>query len=84
VEPDVLELLVVPVAAEEPVVALPLERGLEEVPPAPAVVLDPDSPDVAVEALVVPVPETVSPTWPESETIVPLSGAKSFVFPTAC
>ena len=36
------------------------------------------------DARVVPVPETVSPTSPESETIVPLEGAYSFVFCTAC
>ena len=31
-------------------------------------------------ALVVPVPDTVSPTSPESVTIVPAEGAYSFVF----
>ena len=37
-----------------------------------------------LEAFVVPLPETISPTWPESETIVPSSGAYSLVSWTAC
>jgi hypothetical protein len=41
------------------------------------VALDPDPLDELLEldAFVVPLPDTTSPTWPESETIVPLSGA---------
>jgi hypothetical protein len=39
---------------------------------------------LALDALVVPVAETVSPTSPVSETIVPSCGAYSLVFPTAC
>jgi hypothetical protein len=35
---------------------------------------------LALDALVVPVAETVSPTSPESETIVPSCGAYSLVF----
>ena len=49
-----------------------------EVPaaPAPAPVLEPPAlEEVEEEALLVPPPETVSPTSPESETIVPLPGA---------
>jgi hypothetical protein len=49
-----------PVAAEEPVAELPDPEELEE---------------LLLEALVVPLPETTSPTCPESETIVPLCGA---------
>jgi hypothetical protein len=33
---------------------------------------------------VVPVADTSSPTWPESEAIVPVAGAYSLVFATAC
>ncbi len=52
--------------------AAPAERALAAEPVAPA----PDSPELAVlAAFVVPLPETTSPTWPESETIVPLCGA---------
>jgi hypothetical protein len=45
--------------------------------PAPAVVLEPVplAEELPVEALLVPPPETVSPTSPESETIVPPLGA---------
>ena len=39
---------------------------------------------VELDAFVVPLPETISPTSPDSETIVPLSGAYSFVSWTAC
>lgn len=40
--------------------------------------------ELLLDALVVPVAETVSPTSPESVTIVPSSGAYSLVFSTAC
>jgi hypothetical protein len=62
----------------------PVEEELEAVAarvlvaaPAPAVVLEPVpvEEELPVEALLVPPPETVSPTSPESETIVPLLGA---------
>ena len=54
-------------------------------PPAPPVDEPPlDELPVLAAAFVVPVPETVSPTSPESVTIVPLVGAYSFVFCTAC
>ena len=45
-----------------------------EAPPA-AVVPDPLEELLLLEALVVPLPATTSPTWPVSETIVPSSGA---------
>jgi hypothetical protein len=47
------------------------------VAPVAAAALDPESPEELLEldAFVVPLPETTSPTCPESETIVPLSGA---------
>ena len=64
-----------------------LPRVLEApAPPAAPVVLAADPPEelLAVEALVVPPPDTVSPTCPDSETIVPSSGATSFVSATAC
>ncbi len=57
-----------PVAVEPPVAELPDPDELEE---------------LLLEALVVPLPETTSPTCPESETIVPLCGAYSLVSPTA-
>ncbi len=67
-EEEELEELAAPVAlapvapVRAPVVAAPVvEDPLEE--------LD------ELDALVVPVPETVSPTWPESVTIVPSWGA---------
>jgi len=71
--PELLDVLE-PVAGR-PVAALaaPVELAadpLEELP--------------VLEALVVPLPDTTSPSWPESETIVPLSGAYSFVSWTAC
>jgi hypothetical protein len=71
--PELLEALE-PVA-ERPVAApaAPVELAadpLEELP--------------VLEALVVPLPDTTSPSWPESETIVPLSGAYSLVSWTAC
>jgi len=53
-------------------------------PPLPLDVLPLDELLVLDDALVVPVPDTVSPTSPESETIVPSSGAYSFVSCTAC
>ncbi|HTA35733.1 MAG TPA: hypothetical protein VK761_03370, partial [Solirubrobacteraceae bacterium] len=58
-------------------------------PPAEAAPLDeplPDDEELSddVEALLVPPPETVSPTSPESETIVPLCGAIRRVSATAC
>ncbi len=61
-------------AAEEP-------EELEELAPARVaeapVALDPDPLDelLALEALVVPLAETTSPTCPDSETIVPSWGA---------
>lgn len=57
---------------EAPVVERPVEA-----PPA-AEVPDPEDPDpeeLLLEALVVPLADTTSPTWPASETIVPVSGA---------
>ena len=39
--------------------------------------------ELLLEALVVPLADTTSPTCPESETIVPLCGAYSLVSPTA-
>jgi len=39
---------------------------------------------LALDAFVVPVAETVSPTSPESVTMVPSCGAYSLVFSTAC
>jgi hypothetical protein len=59
------------------------ERPVAEAPAAP-VELAVDPLDELLDALVVPLPETTSPTWPESETIVPLSGAYSLVSWTAC
>ena len=57
---------------EEPVA----ERPAAEAPVAPvALDADPLEELPALEALVVPLPDTTSPTWPDSETIVPLSGA---------
>jgi hypothetical protein len=51
-------------------------RPVVEAPPVPAelagAVLEAPA---EVEALLVPAPETLSPTSPESETIVPLVGA---------
>jgi hypothetical protein len=64
VEADVLDALEVPVA----------ERPLAPVAPA-ALESDPLEELLELDALVVPLPETTSPTWPESETIVPVSGA---------
>jgi hypothetical protein len=59
------------VELDAPVAERPVEAA-----PAP-VALDPDPLEalLELEALVVPLPETTSPTWPESWTIVPLSGA---------
>ena len=52
------------------------ERAEEEALLAPDA-LDPDEPEEppALEARVVPLADTTSPSSPESETIVPLSGA---------
>ena len=63
-----------PDEVDEPVAERPLLD--EEAPAAPAA-LDPDPLEelLALEALVVPLPDTTSPVWPESETIVPSSGA---------
>jgi hypothetical protein len=56
-----------------------LDAPVAERPVAPASLapdpLAPDPLEELLEALLVPLPETTSPTWPESETIVPLSGA---------
>jgi hypothetical protein len=53
--------------------------------PLAPVALAPDPvEELLLEALVVPLPDTTSPTWPVSETIVPLSGAYRLVFWTAC
>jgi hypothetical protein len=61
------------------------ERPVAEAPAAPVeLVADPLEELAVLEALVVPLPDTTSPTWPESETIVPLSGAYSLVSWTAC
>lgn len=45
---------------------------------------DPVDELTVLAALVVPLPGTTSPTCPESETMVPLSGAYSLVSWTAC
>jgi hypothetical protein len=67
-----------------------LDELLEE-PPAPAVLAPVAEPlpdeellSEELDALLVPPPETVSPTSPESETIVPLSGASRRVSATLC
>jgi hypothetical protein len=58
-----------------------VERPVAPVAPVPVA---PDELLALDDALVVPLPETTSPTWPASETIVPLSGAYSLVSWTAC
>jgi hypothetical protein len=63
-------------AVEDPVVDAP-----PAAPEAPDVEALEDA--VLTAALDVPDPETTSPTSPESEAIVPSSGAVSFVWPTA-
>ena len=64
---------------------LPVAPPVGDLPPAPPPE-EPLLPELLVldDALVVPVPDTVSPTSPDSETIVPSSGAYSFVSCTAC
>jgi hypothetical protein len=71
-ELEELELLELPVALEElpPVAVLP-----EDVPVAAPLEAVPPEEDELVEALLVPAPETVSPTSPLRDTIVPLCGA---------
>jgi hypothetical protein len=65
---EALEELDAPVAADRPE---------EEALPPDAEVPDPDDPDelLLLDALVVPLADTTSPTCPESETIVPSPGA---------
>lgn len=58
-------------------------RPLAPVAPAP-LAPDPLEELLELEALVVPLPDTTSPTCPDSETIVPLSGAYRLVSWTAC
>ena len=60
-----------PEELDEPPAARP---AVEEAAPA---ALDPEPLEELEleEARVVPLPDTVSPTWPDSETIVPSSGA---------
>jgi hypothetical protein len=54
----------------------PLAPPSAEAPVAAAPVSAPDPlEELLLEALVVPLGETTSPTWPVSETIVPSSGA---------
>jgi hypothetical protein len=62
---------------EEPVVPVELAPVAERPEPLAADVPDPDEPEeeLLLEALVVPLAETTSPTWPESVTIVPSCGA---------
>ncbi len=71
-EEDEADELAPPVAADP--------RPLAPVVPS----LLPDEACDALDARLVPPPETVSPTSPESETIVPLSGARSRVSATDC
>jgi hypothetical protein len=67
VEPDELDA---PVELDE----LAAERAAVEAPPV-AAAPDPLEELLLAGALVVPLGDTTSPTWPESETIVPSSGA---------
>ena len=64
---------------------LPVAPPVGDLPPAPPPA-EPLLPELLVldDALVVPVPDTVSPTSPDRETIDPSSGAYSFVSCTAC
>jgi hypothetical protein len=70
---------------EEPVELDALDAPVVERPAAlvalAPVALAPDPVEALLELedLVVPPPDTTSPTWPESETIVPFSGAYRFV-----
>ena len=76
---------------EDPEVPDPLEPVEAPAPPAPAALAptaedpDPEAPEEAPaeEALVVPFADTASPTSPESETSVPLWGARSLVSASA-
>jgi hypothetical protein len=75
-----------PVALDDPAAA---ERPEEEEEEAPVVLApDPEDPEpleeLALDALVVPWAETLSPTSPVSETIVPVFGAYSLVSASAC
>jgi hypothetical protein len=56
--------------------ALSEARPVEEAPPT-AEAPDPEDAEelLLLAALVVPLADTISPTWPERETIVPSSGA---------
>ncbi|MHB8532362.1 MAG: hypothetical protein ACYDC2_06550, partial [Solirubrobacteraceae bacterium] len=86
------DLLVEPLFEDAPLEDAPLEDApLEDVPlaPAPPAPLAPPLELVellaaALLALVVPVALTDSPTWPDSDTIVPLFGAYSFVPANPC
>jgi hypothetical protein len=60
---------------EEEDAALPAERAVVAEPPAVELPDPEELEELLFEALVVPLPDTTSPTCPESETIVPLSGA---------
>ena len=65
--------------------AAPVRRARRWRRAAPvALELEPLDELAELEDLVVPLPDTISPTWPESETIVPFSGAYSLVSWTAC
>ncbi len=61
--------------AELEELAAPVAERPEPEPPVAPVALDPDPVALLLDALVVPLPETTSPTWPERDTIVPSSGA---------
>ena len=75
-----------PVALEDPVAAERPEEAAAEAPvalvPAPRIPIRWRS--CALEALVVPLAETTFADLPESETIVPSSGAYSLVSASAC
>jgi hypothetical protein len=71
-ESDELEELEAPVEARPAVEAPPAADAPDPEDPDPE---DPDPDELLLEALVVPLADTTSPTWPESETIVPVSGA---------
>jgi hypothetical protein len=60
-----------------PVAPLPPPASAADAPP-------PEDPSAELEALLVPPPEAVSPTSPDNETIVPLSGARRRVSAIDC
>ena len=70
----------------EPELEEPVPEAAEAAPKADAAEEDPvpeESEPDPVEPLVVPLAETASPTSPESETMVPVAGARSFVSDSA-